>query len=289
MAWDSTNCQLAIAPNSWSKGNGTSNQNTGNFPTFPNGDFQNAVLTNMAAGYGYVYNGGDGYLNLDGNNDYLALGGIPSCLDASSAFTMEFWWWQNTVDVRNIYSGVYKDANNHIYVETDTAGNGIMRMNLATGSAKDAGWNYVDAGYVAGTWMYQAWVFDGGGATDVDKIKLYVGSPNIAFGQKTFDSLTGSWPATTFDITGETILFPGYSVISLDGKIGWCALYNEAITEARAAANYALGRDMGLIGTNTAGVMALASPSVGQLIQHSGMDGLGNYQFNNKMNGGFNA
>lgn len=247
MPWDPTNAKFVIAPNAWSKGNGTSDKNTGNFPSYPNGAYQNCVLTNMAIGYGFVYNTEDGYLKFDGNDDYANCNDVLE-LNSVSKFTIEFIMNQDVLDVADIIFRKEYDNINRIKIYTHT--NGDMYFHIDNVGGKYGKFDY-STKISAGINAHVVMVFDGTLSGNENRLKVFVNDEQITL------TFSGTIPATTYNLTAENV-YVGYSTNSFAGKIYWFAIYSDALISSRISTNFAFGADMGMIGNNASDSMVLA-------------------------------
>jgi hypothetical protein len=251
--WDNTNCQFAVAPSPWSKGNGTSNQTTGNFPTYPSGAFQIVSLKNFASGYGYVYNSGDGYIRFDGDNDTVPFNGVPAAFDDSASFSLEFWFNLSTIPqevVENVFY-VYKDSDQHTYINFTRDDITVYLANILV---SETSWNNYSNDYTSDTWGHLLVIYDGNGVTSADKLKIFFNGV-----QKSLNT-SGTIPSTTYNAGMINVTNISAPPNEFKGKIAWLAVYGDSDT-SRPATNNALGRDMGLVGTNTVASMALTESS----------------------------
>lgn len=232
---------------SWGKGNAPASFNIGNIPIYPNGAYTPCVLTNCAEGYGLVNNAGDCYLKLDGNNDH-ALGGDVLELNSVSVASIEIWFWQNVIDQIDVLFSKYLSAYYMLqtYMHTD----GFMYLFCANGLQYSHGKFDYSTVVTAGTWNHFMMIFNGPGATNPDRLKVFING--VEFTPLIFNNTI---PALTPDLSTKPIYIGQYSS-TLAGRIAWFAIYSDADT-SRPATNYAMGRDMELIGISIGNDMKL--------------------------------
>ena len=135
-------------------------------------------------GYGYRYNSGlvisagggapfanTKSLSFDGVDDYVSCGNITE-LSGASSFTISGWYKQSTLDVVNYMFGSYIDASNRVLIYTWS--NGLMNFQFnKLGAAYYARFDYSTV-VTAGQWFHFSVIYDGGGATNANKVKIYI-------------------------------------------------------------------------------------------------------------------
>jgi hypothetical protein len=135
-------------------------------------------------GYGYRYNsglvigagGGAPFANtkslqFDGIDDFVSCGNIAE-LSNATAFTISGWYKQTTLDVISYMFGSYIDANNRLIAYTWS--NGLMTFQIEKSGANFyARFDYSTV-VTAGQWFNFSVIYDGGGATNADKVKIYI-------------------------------------------------------------------------------------------------------------------
>jgi hypothetical protein len=264
LPWDSTNCVYLVAPAAWGNGNAPASYNVGTMPIHPNGNYTPATLINCAAGYGIVNDAGDCYLKLDGNNDLLR-GGDVAELNSVSTFTIEVWFWQDVLDQVDVIFTKYFSAYYLIQINTST--DGQMYFYCSNGQQYSNGNFDYSTVVSAGQWHCAHMIFNGPGATNADRLKVFIDNSQVTL------AYNNDIPATSANLVGEPADI-GYLANSLSGRVAWVAIYSDADT-SRPAANFPLGRDMGLLGYNNNDVMHLftrKSPFIvliDEVIQHS--------------------
>ncbi len=240
--WNNDNCILALAPYSWSRGNGRSNQNTGNIPSYPNGDYQPCSLENMAATGGYLYK--NGCIRLEGGNDYVALGYSTAFTNANE-LSLEF-WIPYVIDAVN-HQWLYSEGeDNNNYMAVVLRNLNMPRIIFSVAAALD----YADSNVAltAGL-LHVVFVKDGAALriyTNGAEVAAYSNQDNYALGNKDYagNSVMGAL---------KRAVLAGYSIVDYY----WFGVYNTTLTPARIATNYSLGAHMGLRGSNSGNVMRL--------------------------------
>ena len=125
--------------------------------------------------------------DFDGVDDYVDCGQI-SALENTSTFTLSGWFKQTTLDQQRFMFSTYISSSNMISCETWSDGN--MYFEVRNGALT---YGYFDYSTVvtAGTWFHCACVFNGLGATDADKLKVYINGAEVTL------SYNGTLPTTT--------------------------------------------------------------------------------------------
>jgi hypothetical protein len=174
----------------------------------------------------------------DGTTDYVNVGEMAAVKN-QSGLTISAWVnpttfsnWSGLVAQRNSTSD-YTPAIELLSGAPDYGGNTALfaRVNTATDS-----YGYTSAGALsAGSWQYVTMVFDGSGATNSDRLKIYVDGQN-----KTL-TFSGTIPATTNSPAGNlnigAIDYSSYAYV-FDGLIDDVAVYNRAITQTEVTNIY---------------------------------------------------
>ena len=239
--WDSSNCVLALAFNAWSKGNGTSNQNTGEMPGYPDGDY-NATFTNMASGYGFVYNSGDGYCNFDGTNDYINTG-LTESFTTTCKKTWEFKLKSNDYSNAQKLFCIYNDNDNRMDIQITTS-NRLDFLFIANSAIERA---------TSTTTLTNGNEYTLHFVKDEDELRIYIDGVEVSYG--TQDAFTFTWNPSA----DAQIGIRNSADLPFDGEMYWVAYYKDALSHGRITANSALGNDMGLVGNNAGDVMAVYS------------------------------
>lgn len=235
--WNESGCILALAPYAWARGNGTVDQNTGEFPGYPNGNY-NATLTNMAAGYGFVT--ADSVIKFDGANDYVQTSYSPTYSNVSIHT-----WEVKFKHVANAASQFlfqrYVDANTfaEIFIRSDNKVD--MRFRKA-GSATDV--------VTTTNTLTNGNTYTVHGVKNGATLKIFINGVEASYDeQETY---------ARGDLTPSTAMgFSGSSTAPFAGQLYWAAIYTEAFDVTRALANHNLDLGMGLIGTNDGDDMTL--------------------------------
>ncbi len=243
MGWDSDSVSYVVAPNAWSKGNGTIDKNTGNFPTYPNGAWQNCPLTNMGAGYGYLYNARNGHCNFDAVNDKIETAHTFQW-DVSTKRTFEF--KANFIDNNDyqILGGSYHSSNNWAFLCFIFPDETIGFYFYSTAGFQRA---LTTTKVTNGDHTFH-FVKDG------SAIKIYLDGVECSYAaQDTYNySLHNDFASFVVGNDHRT-------VYAWNGKIYWAAVYDKVLSEATMAEHHSLANDMGLIGSNDGDTMYLTA------------------------------
>lgn len=232
-SWDNSDCVFALAPNAWSKGNGASDKNIGNMPSYPDGDYQNCVLTNMGTGYGYVYNSCDGYLRFDGVDDYIQTQYPVSISGATTNLTFEI-KCNITIGVTRHLCGLEDDSNANLHCSVSSSGQLIIFMRAAGVTAQAISTDTISSGEHTFTFR----IING-------LLEIYIDGIEVSAYtlQQTITEIR----------TYTNKLRIGVKVASsfFTEKIYWFAVYEDAISETRILDNHNLNSSLGLKGNNT--------------------------------------
>ena len=137
-------------------------------------------------------------LSFDGIDDFVSCGNIAE-LSNATAFTISGWYKQTTLNQFKSLFDFYVDANNGFVVYTYTDGN--MYLQIYPGVGVDS-YCYFDYSTVvtANTWFNIAVIYDGGGATNADKLKCYIDGVQVSLSfVQTIPTSTGAG-INTFNI-----------------------------------------------------------------------------------------
>lgn len=164
-------------------------------------------------------------LSFDGVDDVANHGDIAA-MDGASALTYGGWVRQTTLKA--------SIALIHKLLDNASRGTGIVGGATATkircyvdpGTGNGVG-DTTNAVLTANTWQHLMMVFDGGGATNADKLKLYIGGISVPF------TFTGTIPATTPSNTA-TFRTQGSNDLVLIGQLyaGHIKAWTAALTAA---------------------------------------------------------
>jgi len=176
-------------------------------------------------------------LLFDGVNDKVSLGDISE-LNSATEFTIEGWANQTSNLADAFIFTKVNDATNDIMIRT-VSGNFVI--DLGNGSDSYASWGGY-SGVTSGTWFHWAVVYDGAGATDADRLKLYINGNATPVAL----SFTGTIPATSSNLAGYGAL--------LTGAADWFAGYMDEVrvwSVARTGAEINANYDVILDGSTT--------------------------------------
>ncbi|WP_436514338.1 LamG-like jellyroll fold domain-containing protein [Ekhidna sp. To15] len=163
-------------------------------------------------------------LDFDGLDDQIDLGNIAS-LSETDAFTIEGWFNQTTLDQTRGMFIMRTDASNQIRARTWSDGN--LYVYLHNGSTFNAAFDYSSV-VTANDWFHFAMVFDGSGATDADRMKVFVDGVEVTL------TYNGTVPSMTPDLSAADFLISddvdGDSDYWL-GQMDEFRIWNAAISE----------------------------------------------------------
>ena len=246
--WESTNCLFAVAPDAWSKGNGTSPKISGNLPSYPSGIAVN--MTSFVSGYGYVPSTNSGYLRCrDTDNNYCTVSGFPYTFTTSSDETIELKLNFASGVNSQIFFGGYINTNNYWYISSFASSK--LRFIFA----------------VAGNFYYS----DTTAALSPGDHTLHFRKRNTTELSIVVDGVVISAYDTYIPYAaGSLAITTQHEIARLKtatpqawskSNISWLAFYNRYLTNTECLANHNLSRSMDLIGNNSGDNLILSYTS----------------------------
>ena len=221
--------ELAFAPYAFKRGDGKASFNTGNFPTYPNGAFQNCSLENMGNGYGYV---NSGILKGDAVDDYIQTEYNPTVSDASD-WTIEIKC--NLIDNASLQAFISQAASPgdvwYIGLYNDGGGN---QMYFWFEKAAAQRFAVSNDRFLPG---YHYFVYRKTGGL----LELFHAGNQIAsyLVQQTYD-------IGTLSIVRKACIFGcGVMTVHSPSEIYWLGLYSKALSDATILTNANLDKAMG--------------------------------------------
>lgn len=130
-----SSCILWLAFNAWSKGNGSTDKNTGNMPSAPEGAFQNCSFESCGVGEGFVNNSNDGYFQGDGTNAYMQTDYVLSVTGATTNLSFGI-IADVTSGVDQYLFGLYDDAGTYFHAHINSARQVEFRINSSYVTAR---------------------------------------------------------------------------------------------------------------------------------------------------------
>ena len=198
---------------SWlfSEGSGSTTDNNANFGRYT-GTISGATWVPGKNGWSLSFNGADANVTV---GDLVEL-------NATTSFMISFWMNQRVIDVADTIFTKATDADNHLEIRTTAGGN--FEVGLDDGADAIGYWDYSDD-ISALTWYHISIVYDGGGAANADRLKIFVDGRQISL------SFTGTIPTATNDLAGVDATI-GAASGSFDGLIEDFKIYDEAMSDA---------------------------------------------------------
>lgn len=156
----------------------------------------------------------------DGNDDNISCGDVTA-LNGATAFTIICWFNQDIIDQNDTLFKKYTDADNRIYLAT-IASDGSTRFYICNAANTYGSFDYSTV-ITAGKWHHLVTYYNGAGANNSAKMKIYVDTVEVTLG---FGAMT--IPTTTADLSTKAFLL-GDTAGALDGVIGEMLIYNRAL------------------------------------------------------------
>ena len=145
--------------------------------------YYSSILNVLSPSFNNTYS-----LAFDGVDDYLDCGDVTTLSNATT-FTYSGWYKQTTLDVISYMFGSYIDVSNRLIAYTWSSG--LMYFQIEkTASNFYAGFDYSTV-VTASQWFHLAVVYDGSGATNADKVKIYIDGVLMTL------SFIGAFPSST--------------------------------------------------------------------------------------------
>lgn len=175
----------------------------------------------------------NGGYDFDGSNDLINFGDING-VDGTATFTVNFW---ANIDALKDWQSIFEkrlDANNRIYCgfSGPTAGdnNDVLFLVGESGS----GHGYSTANVVGtGSWNMWTFVFNGGGAANADKIKVFKNGSELTL------TYGGTIPAATDDNSADVIVGKNNeNTVWFDGKLDELSVWSRNLSTAEIVELY---------------------------------------------------
>jgi hypothetical protein len=179
-------------------------------------------------------------IRLDGTDDHIDCGAV-SAIPSASALTISLWFNSTTNSGNRLLFG--DSTSGSITMSCEWWGND--RLYLELGSGIYCYFGTFSSLISTGTWYHLAWVYDGSGDADTDKIKLYIDGTarSLTYAGTIPTSLSGS--IGDF-LIGEDDYYSANGGVNFYGKMDDVAIWDVAIDPDAAAAVYNNGRPFDL-------------------------------------------
>ena len=162
-------------------------------------------------------------MEFDGVNDYIDCGDVTS-FNNTSTFTYSGWYKQTTIDIVSYMLGSFVDVNNRLLIYTWTDGTMNFQIRKSGGSVY-ARFDYSTV-VTAEQWFHLAVVYDGIGAANADKVKIYINGISQTL------SFIGTFPSSTS--LGTNITTVGKvsdATQTWNGNIDEVSIFNNSLTQ----------------------------------------------------------
>jgi hypothetical protein len=182
--------------------------------------------------------GGLGELRLSGGAAARGELAPLTALNGASGVTIAGWAWQRVLDQIAYLWDTFLTGNPYWSFSTWSDGNIYLEVSPAGGTA----WGAIDYSTVvaAQTWFHLAIVFDGSGAANADRLKLYVNGVPRTLSYSGVGAIPATWPAPPTAIV--TFARSQGSGNSWDGKLDDWRIWRRALDPAEAQALYLRSR-----------------------------------------------
>jgi len=161
-------------------------------------------------------------LEFDGEGDHVNFGDLNE-LNSVSEFTIVGWFKDNTTSQDNHLFNKAQDENNDIVGETWS---GYLYFELGNDANAWGRWSDYSTEISDGEWYHAAFVFNGSGSGDTDRMKIYVNGVERSL------TIGGgiAIPSTTADLSSYNFTI-SRNTASWNGTIDDVQIWNRALTE----------------------------------------------------------
>jgi hypothetical protein len=251
--WNESGCLLSLAPAAWKLGNGTVDVSSGYIPTYPSA---NKAMSLGATGAGYGYLAATGKLNFDGVNDYGLISNTQQLWHSGTPFSVESILRVQITSNNGEGLVAFSDFGGALPFRAMFIGDelsGYLGLILICGPAADsqAKFGYGNQASFHNLKQHIVITYNGSGVNTIGNWALYINGSAVSL--TTYAAASGTLDDYNLISLSPPTNFPGQN------EIWWLAVYDEALSPARVAANYALGDSMGLKGNNVGNLMNLTA------------------------------
>lgn len=171
------------------------------------------------------------------NDDYVEVQNITELNNATEA-TVIGWFKDNDHTANDRLYGQSIDDNND-FNSAVWGADGRMYFTVGNGSDTFARWNDYEATIPEGRWFHAAYVFDGGGSTDADKMKIYVNGVerSLLFFNSPMPTSLPNLSSSVFNIARDP-----YENTRLEGVVDDLRVYNRALSAGEIQELYNLAK-----------------------------------------------
>ncbi len=171
-----------------------------------------------------------GSLDFDGADDYVNMGDIQS-LNSVTAFTISGWIKQTDNGSYNRIFGKRNGDNNDIFFSSYLS---KLYIEVGNGANTYGYWNNYST-ISSGTWFYVTVVYNGSGASNSDKLKLYIDGVNRSM------TFSGTIPSVTANLSGFNFNIGGTPPVAepyFNGVIDEVRIYNRSLGAQEISTQY---------------------------------------------------
>jgi len=167
-------------------------------------------------------------LKLDGIDDYVDLGDLSAEFSGQTTASVSLWFKRDTTTNQIIFD--LKDGTSRIAIQ-------LYQNTAIYFYLNNNNYNHPTVPAI-GTWYNLIYVFNGGGTTNADKLKMYLNGTELTGGtySGTIDTAIGTLTSSMTSNIGRTP-----SVAYFDGNIDEVALFNTALSSSDVTTIYNSG------------------------------------------------
>lgn len=179
---------------------------------------------------------------LDGTNDNIIFKPIDK-IDKVDEFSFVGWFNQDTLDATDALFSIYPVSN---YILAAQVVSGNLYAFVGAGTLTQGYFDYSAAGVTGGSWFHYAFVYDGNGATNADKLKVYIN------GSEQTLTYSGTIPSLTANLSTRFLEIGSLQESShWDGNVDEVSIYGKALSSGEISSLYNSGAGVEQTGNET--------------------------------------
>jgi len=162
-------------------------------------------------------------MNFDGTDEKVDFGDVTQ-LNSATEFTMHAIVAHDAVDSFEVLARKYQDNQNRLAWESFATGAGTLNFIFEVANTEHYGYYYYSNITANGEWCQITVVYNGAGAADADKLKMYHDGA-----QQSLTFANTPIPSSTLDFSGYSWTLGAGGATTWDGRIALYLLYNRAL------------------------------------------------------------
>ncbi len=166
-------------------------------------------------------------LQFDGTDDQVQIDSIRH-LDNTQNFTLEAWVFLNSLGAFDVLMGTGSSLTNRVDLQMD-GGTGKLLAVVANGAEA---YGESSRSLIVGKWYHVAMSYDGTGATNADRLKLYIN------GQEDNLTFSGTIPSSTGTMNAPYVLGSFNGSFPMEGSLDEVRLWSQTLSADSIFSNY---------------------------------------------------